>query len=73
VNPAGPVHEYAAIPADAEKEVVVPEQITLVPEMLHEGRELTARVTTLEVTIPHVPVTITLYVFAFAADTGEIE
>jgi len=73
VNPAGPVHEYAAIPADAEKEVVVPEQITLVPEMLHEGRELTARVTTLEVTIPQVPVTITLYVFAFAADTGEIE
>ena len=72
VNPVGLVQKYAAIPAGAEKEVVVPEQITLVPVMLHEGRELTVSVTMPEVIDPHVPLTITLYVFALDADTGEI-
>ena len=60
------------MPAVAEKDVVDPEQITLVPVTLHDGREFTVNATTVEVAIPHAPVTLTLYVFALAADTGEI-
>jgi hypothetical protein len=60
------------IPADAEKEVVVPEQITLLPVMLHAGREFTIKATIADVAVPHAPLTITLYVFALVADTGEI-
>jgi hypothetical protein len=60
------------MPAVAEKDVVDPEQITPVPVILHAGREFTVNVTTVEVTVPHVPVTLTLYVFALAANTGEI-
>ena len=48
------------MPAGAENDVVAPEQIILVPVMVHEGREFTVNVTILEVTIPHVPVTMTL-------------
>jgi len=48
------------MPAVAEKEVVAPEQITLVPVILHGGRGFTTSVMTLDVTVPHVPVTITL-------------
>jgi hypothetical protein len=48
------------MPADAEKEVVTPEQITLVPVILHEGSEFTTNDTMPEVTVPHVPMTMTL-------------
>ena len=60
------------MPAGAEKEVVVPEQITFVPVMLHEGSEFTVSVAMEEVIDPHVLVTTTLYVLALDDDTGEI-
>ena len=60
MNPPGPVQEYMAIPAVAENEVVLPEQITLAPVMLHEGREFTVNETIEDVTNPQVPVTMTL-------------
>ena len=49
-----------AIPAVAENEVVLPQQITLAPVTLHEGREFTVNETIEDVTNPQVPVTMTL-------------
>ena len=52
MNPPGPVQEYMAIPAVAENEVVLPEQITFVPVILHEGSEFTVKETIEDVTNP---------------------
>jgi hypothetical protein len=41
-----------AIPAVAENEVVLPEQITFVPVILHEGSEFTVKETIEDVTNP---------------------
>jgi hypothetical protein len=60
------------MPAIAENEVGDPEQITFVPVMLHEDGVFTTNVAIVEVTDPHVPVTITRYVFPSVGITGEI-
>jgi hypothetical protein len=72
VNPFGPVHEYALIPPIALKVVFAPGQIAFVPVMVQLGSGFTFKLAKLEVCDPHVPVTITLYLFASAAVTGEI-